>query len=112
MTPGQHPSDDPGRPGDLVDPERTGRYQHSGPNSPSLPRRTGSGERQAPRVQYTGEQADAELTLIPGQVLYGDGPVVINAGRDVVTLTVQNTAARPMQVGSHYHFAEDRKSVV
>ncbi|RBY75831.1 urease subunit beta [Geodermatophilus sp. TF02-6] len=44
--------------------------------------------------------------MIPGEVLYGDDPVVINAGRDVLTLRVENTADRPVQVGSHYHFAE------
>jgi urease subunit beta len=44
--------------------------------------------------------------MIPGQILYGDDPVTINAGKDVVTLRVSNTADRPVQVGSHYHFAE------
>ncbi len=42
----------------------------------------------------------------PGEVVLGDGPVVINAGRPVTTLTVVNTGDRPVQVGSHYHFAE------
>ena len=44
--------------------------------------------------------------MIPGEVIPGEGPVVINAGRPVVTLRVVNTADRPVQVGSHYHFAE------
>jgi urease subunit beta len=44
--------------------------------------------------------------VIPGEVLFADGPVEINAGRPVTTLTVTNTADRPVQVGSHYHFAE------
>jgi urease subunit beta len=44
--------------------------------------------------------------VIPGEVLPGGGPVEINAGRPVTTLTVTNTADRPVQVGSHYHFAE------
>lgn len=44
--------------------------------------------------------------LIPGQILYGDGPVLINEGADVVTLRVENGADRPIQVGSHFHFAE------
>jgi urease subunit beta len=39
-------------------------------------------------------------------VVLGDGPVVINAGRPVTTLRVVNTGDRPVQVGSHYHFAE------
>ena len=44
--------------------------------------------------------------MIPGEVLLGDGEVEINAGRPVTTLTVTNTADRPVQIGSHYHFAE------
>ncbi|MDQ8708018.1 urease subunit beta [Streptomyces sp. LHD-70] len=44
--------------------------------------------------------------MIPGEILYGDGPVVINEGRDAVTMRVINTGDRPVQVGSHYHFAE------
>ena len=44
--------------------------------------------------------------LIPGEVLFGEGGVVLNPGRDEVTLEVVNTGDRPVQVGSHYHFAE------
>ncbi|MGP3923367.1 MULTISPECIES: urease subunit beta [unclassified Streptomyces] len=44
--------------------------------------------------------------MIPGEVLYGDGPVALNAGRPVTRITVLNAADRPVQVGSHYHFAE------
>jgi urease subunit beta len=44
--------------------------------------------------------------VIPGEVLLGEGPVVINAGRPELALTVHNTGDRPVQVGSHYHFAE------
>ncbi|MEN3309390.1 MAG: urease subunit beta [Micromonosporaceae bacterium] len=44
--------------------------------------------------------------MIPGEVLLGDGPVTINAGRPETTLMVVNTGDRPVQVGSHYHFAE------
>ena len=44
--------------------------------------------------------------MTPGE-LFTDGPDhVLNAGRRTHTLTVQNTADRPIQVGSHYHFAE------
>ncbi|WP_344446995.1 urease subunit beta [Kitasatospora nipponensis] len=42
----------------------------------------------------------------PGAVLYGEGPVELNAGRPVTVLVVRNSADRPVQVGSHYHFAE------
>ena len=44
--------------------------------------------------------------MIPGEVILGEGPVTINEGRPVLTLSVVNTADRPVQVGSHYHFAE------
>lgn len=44
--------------------------------------------------------------MIPGEFLYAEQPVPINADRPVTTLTVTNTADRPVQVGSHYHFAE------
>ncbi len=44
--------------------------------------------------------------MIPGEVLPGDGPIEINAGHPVLSLTVRNTGDRPVQVGSHFHFAE------
>ena len=44
--------------------------------------------------------------MIPGEVLVDDGEHILNAGRRSVTLVVCNTADRPIQVGSHYHFAE------
>ncbi|MEU3180361.1 urease subunit beta [Streptomyces albidoflavus] len=44
--------------------------------------------------------------MIPGEILYADTPVLVNEGRPVTELTVLNTADRPVQVGSHYHFAE------
>ena len=44
--------------------------------------------------------------MIPGEILFAGGDVEINSGRPVTTLTVTNTADRPVQVGSHYHFAE------
>ena len=44
--------------------------------------------------------------MIPGEILYADEPVALNPGKPVTTLTVLNSADRPIQVGSHYHFAE------
>jgi urease subunit beta len=44
--------------------------------------------------------------MIPGEILPGEGPVTLNAGREAVTLTVANTGDRPVQVGSHFHFAQ------
>ncbi len=46
------------------------------------------------------------MTIIPGGIVFGEGPVAINVGRPVLTLMVTNTADRPVQIGSHYHFAE------
>ncbi|WP_250562997.1 urease subunit beta [Sphaerisporangium fuscum] len=43
--------------------------------------------------------------MVPGEIVHGDGPVPLNPGRERVTLRVVNTADRPIQVGSHYHFA-------
>jgi urease subunit gamma/beta len=43
---------------------------------------------------------------IPGELLPAPGGLVLNAGREVVSLRVTNLADRPIQVGSHYHFAE------
>ncbi|MFT4269052.1 MAG: urease subunit beta [Xenophilus sp.] len=44
--------------------------------------------------------------MIPGELLVDDGDHALNPGRRTLTLVVQNTADRPIQVGSHYHFAE------
>ena len=44
--------------------------------------------------------------MIPGEIIFADAPVVLNVGRPVVTLVVSNTGDRPVQVGSHYHFAQ------
>ncbi|MFC5330262.1 urease subunit beta [Brachybacterium fresconis] len=44
--------------------------------------------------------------MIPGEVLLADGPVRINEGATAISLRVVNTADRPIQVGSHFHFAE------
>ena len=44
--------------------------------------------------------------MIPGQILPASGDIELNAGRLTRKLTVANTGDRPIQVGSHYHFAE------
>ena len=44
--------------------------------------------------------------LIPGELLPEPGELELNAGRPVTTLTVANSGDRPVQVGSHFHFAE------
>ncbi|MCL4152766.1 UNVERIFIED_CONTAM: hypothetical protein GTU68_025708 [Idotea baltica] len=47
-----------------------------------------------------------EPPMIPGKILPAAGEITLNRGAKTVTLTVANTGDRPVQVGSHYHFAE------
>ena len=44
--------------------------------------------------------------MIPGEMFIKSGEIVLNDGREAVTLDVANTGDRPIQVGSHYHFFE------
>jgi urease subunit beta len=44
--------------------------------------------------------------MIPGEIIPAAGDIEINAGAAAIVLTVANTGDRPVQVGSHYHFAE------
>ena len=44
--------------------------------------------------------------MSPGEIITAKGQIEINKGRKATTLTVANTGDRPIQVGSHYHFAE------
>ena len=44
--------------------------------------------------------------MIPGEIFTKDGELTLNEGAEAITLTVANTGDRPVQVGSHYHFAE------
>ena len=55
--------------------------------------------------------------MIPGEIIVADGEIILNEGCVAITLSVANTGDRPVQIGSHYHFAEtnaaldfDRKS--
>lgn len=44
--------------------------------------------------------------MIPGELIPAEGTLELNPGAEVTTLMVANTGDRPVQVGSHYHFAE------
>jgi urease subunit beta len=44
--------------------------------------------------------------MTPGELLIDDGVHALNVGRRAITVLVKNTGERPIQVGSHYHFAE------
>ena len=49
--------------------------------------------------------------MIPGEILVQDGEIELNAGRPTLALVVANTGDRPIQVGSHYHFAETNRAL-
>ncbi len=44
--------------------------------------------------------------MIPGEIMTQVGEIILNEGRETITLQVSNTGNRPIQVGSHYHFYE------
>ncbi|WP_146348213.1 urease subunit beta [Falsiphaeobacter marinintestinus] len=49
--------------------------------------------------------------MIPGELFPAEGELTLNAGRVAITLMVANTGDRPVQVGSHYHFAESNSAL-
>ena len=49
--------------------------------------------------------------MIPGEIFPADGDLTLNSDRVAVTLMVANTGDRPVQVGSHYHFAESNAAL-
>ncbi|MGZ3217722.1 urease subunit beta [Paracoccus sp. T5] len=49
--------------------------------------------------------------MIPGEVIAAEGEILLNQGRATVTVMVANTGDRPIQVGSHYHFAETNSAL-
>ena len=50
--------------------------------------------------------------MTPGEIFTDEGEHTLNPGRATVTLVVTNSADRPVQVGSHYHFAEANPALV
>lgn len=50
--------------------------------------------------------------MIPGEILPADGDIELNAGRETLEVEVANSGDRPIQVGSHYHFAETNPALV
>ncbi|MGL4990424.1 MAG: urease subunit beta [Sarcina sp.] len=49
--------------------------------------------------------------MIPGEYILSKEKVLMNEGSEAITLRVVNTGDRPVQVGSHYHFAEANKGL-
>jgi urease subunit beta len=102
----RHATDDPGHEYENAEVLTSDEPTHSsGSHAPSTPRRPGSGARQAPRRESEPLRTEAE-PLIPGEILCGAGDLETNAGQTVTTLKVVNGTDRPVQVGSHFHFAE------
>src|SRR5262249_23243764 len=69
---------------------------------------------------YTARRRDArrsptasleDTRVIPGEYLLGEGDVIANQGRRTIELVVANTADRPIQVGSHFHFFEANRAL-
>lgn len=58
-----------------------------------------------------GEKPEGASTDVPGELILNDEPIIINEGRETVTVNVKNTGDRPVQVGSHYHFAETNSAL-
>ena len=50
--------------------------------------------------------------MIPGEYILAEGNIECNSGRETATLTVVNTGDRPVQVGSHFHFAQANAALV
>ncbi|WP_295317073.1 urease subunit beta [Roseobacter sp.] len=49
--------------------------------------------------------------MIPGEIMPAAGDITLNEGVDAITLMVANTGDRPVQIGSHYHFAESNEAL-
>ena len=54
----------------------------------------------------TLEKSSQLTAMIPGEMIVAPGDIEINVDRPVITVLVANTGDRPVQIGSHYHFAE------
>jgi urease subunit beta len=60
----------------------------------------------------TPDPVPAPAPWIPGEILTPDGTIGLNPGRDRAELTVENGGDRPVQVGSHYHFAAANPALI
>ena len=49
--------------------------------------------------------------MVPGEIFAADGEIVLNRDSQAISLRVANTGDRPIQVGSHYHFAEANRAL-
>lgn len=58
-----------------------------------------------------GGRESRDRTVTPGEISTADGAILLNDGREPVQLTVTNRGDRPIQVGSHYHFAQTNRAL-
>ena len=49
--------------------------------------------------------------MIPGEIFPAEGDLILNEGREAITVMVANTGDRPVQIGSHYHFSESNAAL-
>ena len=49
--------------------------------------------------------------MIPGEIFPAGGDLILNEGREAITVMVANTGDRPVQIGSHYHFSESNAAL-
>ena len=52
------------------------------------------------------------MTFTPGELIVDEGEIALNEGREKITLRVENSGDRPVQVGSHYHFYEANPALI
>src|SRR5262249_61660743 len=88
-------------------------YDPPAPDGPALPRRQQTGHGARPdSVTDVSSRHTRRPNMVPGEYFF-DGPEIeLHPGRTAVTLSVNNTGDRPIQVGSHYHFFEANKALV
>ncbi len=60
----------------------------------------------------TSDPRPSQSPFVPGEVLTEPGDIALNEGRPSVSLQVENKGDRPIQVGSHYHFAEVNQALL
>jgi urease subunit gamma/beta len=64
-----------------------------------------------PPAAASDATTDGATRLVPGEVLLGDGDIELLEDRDLIPVTVMNQGDRPVQVGSHFHFAEANEAL-
>jgi urease subunit gamma/beta len=65
-----------------------------------------------PSRERFGDTSNVTEHNLPGELLPASGEIVLNEGRDTISIVVTNKGDRPIQVGSHYHFVETNRALV